>query len=167
MTCEFVKLTAAELAMCADMGARRYKYAKDHNCNGGAGIAGRTENAVFHIRGCETEYAGSIMLNMSWRPTIGEFGGKDVGGLVEVRSTMLPHGRLPVRPFLRNGKPATGPCVLVIKNGDNEFLWGGWRMAEYAIENYPLISEYGDPAHFVPQTDLLDMKSLVEWARDK
>lgn len=151
---ENVTLAREELRICAWVGKKRYEYATKTNRDPGLGSSATLEGAGNHITGAECELSGSIMVNMYWRPSIGQLDQKDVGGLIEVRSTALANGRLIVKP------KDDGPFVLVIKEGADRFRWGGWIMASNA-KKFPLTTKYGDPAHFVPQEELNNRKSLL------
>jgi hypothetical protein len=122
------------------------------------------EGPGFHIRGAKTEFAASLRLNMYWRPTIGKTDEPDVGGLVEVRSSDLRYGRLIVKPRSEK-KPneKNYPYVLALMLGE-DFYFPGWIWADDARARYKLTKDYGDPAHFVPQCDLLDL-NLIEAIR--
>jgi hypothetical protein len=155
-----VELTSYELRICAWVGKKRYEAAVEAHRNAGQGPSRDDHSPANHIRGAECEFSASILLNLYWRPTIGFIKSKDVGGLIEVRSTVLSYGRLIVKP------DGDGPFVLVIKENDSTFHWGGWMHAE-AAKKFPLTTDKGDPAHFVPQRYLSDMPSLLGWIRSR
>lgn len=143
-----LSLTDDEMAMAGWVGEERYRYARQTGRNPGLGPSSVTHNPELHIRGAECEYAASLMLNLSWRPTVGQLDALDVGGICNVRSAIVPDHRLIVKPT----DPDWVPFVLVIKQ-DRHFRLAGWI---YAIDakKFPLLSGYGDPAHFVSQKDL-------------
>jgi hypothetical protein len=115
------------------------------------------------IRGAQCEFAASIGLNLHWRPTVGKIDRIDVGDMVEIRSTDLPDGRMPVRP--KDLKEI--PCVLVRQTGlFHELL--GWIWAIDAVKYAPhLTTGFGKPAHFVGRefldTDMAAFKRSLHW----
>ena len=161
-----VVLNRYELAMCERAGRARFANAKAKNCDPGDGpsreaLAKGDPSHV--IRGCECEYAGSLILNLYWRPyvetmkeasTMG-----DLGGLVEIRSTVLPHGRLIVKPNAKDDRP----YGLVMKRNVDHFRLVGWLFAIEAKELFPLETRFGDPAHFAAQWALRPNKHLRSW----
>lgn len=151
-----VTLTPAELRLCTWAGEQRFAHARRVGRDPGQGPTRSAGDAANDIRGCKAEYAASLMLNLSWRPEIGVIKARDVGGLVDVRSTDRPEGRLIV-------KPADGdevPFVLVFVN-EPQFLFLGWLMAREA-KRRPLLRQFGDPAHFVDQRDLGTFPEILE-----
>ncbi len=78
----------------------------------------------------------------------------DVGGAVEVRSTPIRDGRLPIKP---NDKQF--PFVLAYRNLPQIELFG-WQWPDWAKRHCPLDGSHGDPAHYVQQKDLKPIKTL-------
>jgi hypothetical protein len=154
-----VTLTTWESRICAWTGEQRFLNAQELDRDPGLGPSQTCENAEFHIRGAHCEFAASIMLNLYWRPNIGEIKKRDVGGLVEVRSTILETGRLIVKP--RDVlKSADVPFVLIVADMERlHFRFGGWMLARDAKE-FPLDGHHGDPAHYVPQAKLWPRSDL-------
>lgn len=152
-----VVLTPAELRICRWVGRQRRSSAQRH---GRVPADGPTKyvapaDASLDIRGVECEFAASIVLNMSWRPTIGQIDQPDIGDGVDVRSTELANGRLIVKP-----KDAERPFVLVVKMSADTFRVPGWLMASEAKARFPLLTGHGDAAHFVPQERLRPIDEL-------
>jgi hypothetical protein len=158
-----VTLTTWESRICAWTGKQRFLNAQELDRDPGLGPSQTCENAEFHIRGAHCEVAASIMLNLYWRPNIGEIKKRDVGGLVEVRSTVLETGRLIVKP--RDADDA--PFVLIVADMDAlKFRFGGWTFARDA-KLWPLNPDYGDPAHYVEQSELMGRPDLMFWLEGK
>jgi hypothetical protein len=157
---EQVILTSWESRICMWVGRQRYANANALERDPGEGPP--HDNDKMDIRGAHCEFAASIILNLYWRPTIGEIKGRDVGGLVEVRSTVLSDGRLIVKP-----KDADAPFVLIVADMDDlRFRFGGWMWASDA-KRAPLNSEHGDPAHYVAQSLLSSRATLMKWLEGK
>ena len=157
-----VTLTSWESRICTWVGRQRYANAVALERDPGEGPLHDTD--VMDIRGAHCEFAASIMLNLYWRPMIGEIKGRDVGGLVEVRSTVLQWGRLIVKPK-DVVKSADAPFALVVADMPAlRFRFGGWMFARDA-KAWPLDSEHGDPAHYVEQEELSGRSSLLDWVR--
>ena len=157
-----VTLNEIERRICAWVGKQRRQYAVNSGRNPGLGPSRLDEcGAENDIRGAECEYAASRILNLYWRPWVGSITEakrmRDVGGLIEVRSTDLPNGRLIVKP----DDPDDAPFVLIVRNADR-FTLAGWLFAHEAKE-FHLLTAYGDPAHFVPQDKLSANTLLIEW----
>ena len=158
-TVDEVTVTHWESRICTWVGKQRFANASALDRDPGLGPSAACEDAEFHIRGAHCEFAASIMLNLYWRPSIAEINKRDVGGLVEVRSTVLDNGRLIVKP--RDDDAA--PFVLVVAYMTAlTFRFGGWTFARGA-KNEPLNREHGDAAHYVAQRQLSDLASLRSW----
>ena len=152
-----VTLTSWESRICTWVGRQRYANASALDRDPGLGPSQMCEDAEFHVRGAHCEFAASIMLNLYWRPNIGEIKKRDVGGLVEVRSTVIQWGRLIVKP--RDDSAA--PFALVVADVPLlRFRFGGWMFASNAKE-FPLDSTHGDPAHYVEQGKLWPRSDLM------
>lgn len=150
---DFVQLTEAERRIAKWVGEQRYDYALRTGRNPGNGPSRHNGGPHFHIRGACSEFAASIMLNLYWRPAIGQLDQRDVGGIVEVRSTELPHGRLLIKPG------DTGPHMLVVQINEHEYQSPGWLNAEDA-QLLPLV-QFGDAVHCVGQAALRPLKELA------
>jgi hypothetical protein len=149
-----VTLTEAESRVCTWVGAQRHAAAVRERRDPGQGPSKSDLTPANHIRGAASEYAASIILNLSWRLNIGRIREVDVGGLVEVRSTDLERGCLIVKP-----QDKDYPFVLMIQNARRRFRFGGWMLAAEA-KGWPLVTGRGDPAHFVPQQALGTVETL-------
>lgn len=154
-----VILTAAELRILTWVGRQRRMNATNNNRDPGQGPTARDEQTAIdnHIRGAQCEFAASVVLNLYWRPYIGHIRERDVGGLIDTRSTVLPHGRLIVKP----ADPDHVPFVLVLAQAPR-FTLLGWQLAVDA-KRWPLLLDFGDPAHFVPQDSLRPLDELRTW----
>lgn len=160
---DHVVLTELELRIGAWIGRLQHEEAARNGCNPGRGPSKQERTPVNHVRGCHTEIAAARALNLYWEPTDKyQHGRRDVGELLEVRSTVLPHGRLIVKP----GAVDDDPYVLVRENAIGDYDVLGWRFAR-AAKQYPLETRYGDAAHYVPQEDLHQLGALRAWIRGK
>jgi hypothetical protein len=154
---DMVILTEAEIRLCAWVGRQRFLNARKLNRDPGLGPPHTTDEN--DIRGACSEFAASVLLNKCWRPRIGEICHPDVGGVVEVRSTVRENGRLIVKPSDKDD----APFVLIVANMEaRRFRFGGWAFGR-AAKNWPILSEFGDPAHFVPQSALSSRATLLAW----
>jgi hypothetical protein len=152
---EITTLTHWESRICTFVGRQRYANANALERDPGEGPP--HDNDRMDIRGAHCEFAASIMLNLYWRPSIGELKNRDVGGLVEVRSTVLGNGRLIVKP--KDDDDA--PFALILADMDTlRFRFGGWMFARDA-KAWPLNSDHGDPAHYVEQAKLWPRSDLM------
>jgi hypothetical protein len=146
-----ITLTPYEMQMCQTVGRWRFENAEGRNHGLGPSATDRTPGRDMRAAACE--YAASILVNRYWRPQIGE-SKPDVGGVLEVRSTDLWHGRLPVKP----GDPQ-GPYALIFYDGAyHKFL--GWQFASI-VQQEPLLTGHGDPLHFMAQSKLMSIEGLV------
>lgn len=153
-------MTADELKICEWVGKKRYQHAVDYKRNPGNGPSSRDPSPANHIRGAECEFAGSVILNLWWRPTIGQIDQRDIGGLVDARSTVLGEGRL----VIRETDPDDVPFILILKRTPLYFALG-WMFAGVA-KRWPLLTAFGDPAHFIPQSELWEVDRLREWTSE-
>ena len=155
-------LTIYESRMLTWVGRKRFENAVRNHRNPGDGPS--SSGPEHHIRGTHCEYASSIIFNLYWRPAIGELERPDVGGLLEVRSTDLEHGRLIVKP----NDDDDAPFVLIEDMGNLHYRAVGWLYARQA-KQFPLErkwlkrwSRWGDPAHYVSRQDLANLAALHE-----
>lgn len=153
-------LTSWESRMCTWVGKQRFANAKRLDRDPGLGPS--TLSDEHHIRGAHCEFAASIMTNLYWRPSIGELKSRDIGGLVEVRSTVRETGRLIVKP----SDPDHAPFALIVADMQAlQFRFAGWLFAREA-KAWPLLTDHGDPAHFVEQSALRSRASLADMLMD-
>lgn len=152
-----VALTEAELRIARWVGEQRYAHAIKHDRDPGEGPSKNVGDASYHIRGATCEMAGSFGLNVNWRPAIGQINQRDIGGAVDVRSTVFDGGRMCVRPA--DGDDT--PMMLVVIETTHKYRLAGWRYARDA-KRLPLVATgTGDRIHFVNQADLwLDWRAL-------
>lgn len=155
-----VVLTPEELRICAWVGKMRQENAEKLHRAPGLGPS-HASGGLLHIRGAECEFACSLMLNLSWRPAIGQIDQRDVGGLIEVRSTVLQNGKLIIKPT-----DDDAIFALIVKEGVTRFRFGGWIFSSEA-KLYPLVTGKGDPAHFIKQRDLWSLNDLKRVIRSK
>lgn len=154
-----IVLTPAELRMTEWVGRQRHAHAIRCARDPGQGPSAVDPTPANHIRGARCEYAGSLILNLYWRPTIGEISRRDIGGLIDARSTVLPHGRLIIKPG-----DADVPFILIATALDkNQYDSPGWITAGEAKRRFPLLTQFGDPGHFVDQEVLWPLSELRAW----
>jgi hypothetical protein len=160
---DVVILTGAESRICRWVGRQRFEDAVSKGRKPGAGPS-MDAGSAWHIRGAHCEYAASLVLNLFWRPKIGEVDGRDVGGLVEVRSGVSDRDRLIVKPK----DDPEAPFVLVIAEMEFlEFAVVGWMFGANAKSYQKIAYEGCDPAHYVPQGDLWPIAQLRKWLCEK
>jgi len=156
---DWIELTEFEIKWLTWIGQARHTNAIKNARDPGLGPTALGADASLrnHVRGVKCEFACSIILNQYWRPTVGEIHQRDVGGQIDVRSTDLIDGRLIVKP----SDPGHVPFVLMLETG-NVYRALGWLFAHEA-KTFPLLTSFGDPAHFVPQASLHPIDSLRDW----
>lgn len=151
-----VDLRSDEVAMLQAIGEARYEYARQHGMNAGKGPSrGNASGPANHVKGALTEFACSLILNLSWRPCVGRRGEPDVGGFIEVRSTAR---KLFIKP------PDAGPFVLMAQLTLHRYRACGWFEAEHAQLIYPLdpATDDCDAGHRVPEGELRPIAELRE-----
>lgn len=158
---KFVELTPAEKGICTKVGKLRFDYAVERKLDAGLGTSQGNEKPDNSIRGAKAEFAASVMLNLYWRPTIGQLHQKDIGGFIEVRSIINREHRLIVKPDADN----PDPYVLVfIEKAYCEFA--GWEYAEVAKQE-PLQDYDVDLAHYLDQQQLRPQSELISVIRER
>ena len=158
---EVALLTPWESRVCAWVGKQRFANARRLDRDPGEGPPHTDDER--DIRGAHCEFAASILINRYWRPSIGEIDKPDVGGLVEVRSTILETGRLIVKP----NDEDDAPFALVVADMERlRFRFAGWMFARDA-KAWPLVIKHGDPGHYVDQSALASRSELLEWLHEQ
>ena len=152
-----ITLTPFELELTQRVGEARYEHATQSKRDPGLGPSKDRNGPEKDIRGARCEFAASVYLNLYWRPTIGNIGSKDVGGIVEVRSTVLVDGRLIIKP---KDCETDVPFLLVYESAVGSYWMCGWAMSQ-AARHTPL-RYHGDPAHYLDQDTL---RSVLELRR--
>lgn len=153
-------LTAEEERICTWVGRMRFRAARKANRNPGRGPS--PEGDHHNIRGAKCEYALSLIVNLYWRPNIGNIHGRDVGGLLETRTADLRRGRLIIKPRDIEKGAAVPYCLISCLPGEPYRLLG-WRLANEAKDLGQWLTEFGDPAFYIAQSDLRTPASLLEW----
>ena len=151
-----VVLTKYEERICEWVGRQRFEHARKNNLEAGQGTSKGNRNADNHIRGARGELAASIMLNVCWRPNIGQTKEPDIGRNIEVKTTDRPDGRLIVKPDDHAKDDA--PYVLVFFR-DVHFELVGWEYAGEA-KKWPILDYGKDPCHYVDQGALRPISEL-------
>jgi hypothetical protein len=159
-----VNLTENESRMCTWVGKMRHANAVEYARECGRGASATTTNGPeLHILGAHAEYAASIALNLYWRPNVGLLKEKDVGGLVQVRSTRSSHYALTIKPKDHDADP----FVLALQLSLQKYRMRGWLFAGDVKARFPLRADRGDPAHHAEAADLADMEGLLRWIEEK
>ena len=155
-----IRLTDTQLRICKWVGESRYAESQRNRRDPGRGPSSMAADARYHVRGAECECAAAAILNVFWPAYVGApDGGDDVGGIFGVRSTDRDDGRLIVKP--RDLQKGNRPFVLIGKlSGTFSFL--GWEWAGVISEHWPLLTDYGDAAHFCPQRALRSLDEAFD-----
>lgn len=159
-----VTLTEAEKRICTWVGNQRRSLARANGRDAGKGTSSTIGNSDNDIRGAMAEYAASIAFNLFWRPSIDQFDKKDIGDIIDTRTTVIPTGRLIIKPADIKKNPDT-PFVLVDCQEMDKgiFRMCGWRYAKDAPQLAQLDTKHGDPAYFITKNNLHSNESLVDW----
>lgn len=153
----WITLNEAETRICTWVGQQRFSRRGREGL--GKGPSKDEYTPALAIRGALCEFAASLFANVYWRPIIiFEQRERDIGGLIEVRSGTELNHRLIVKPH----DDSAAPFVLIIMQPKNRFGFGGWMLASEA-KTYRLLTEHGDPAHYVTQRELHTLSSLHHW----
>lgn len=156
-----ITLNDTELRIAQWLGERRYENRVKQKADPGQGPSGRDGDARHHIRGVECEMAAAIMVNVYYRLECEHIDRVDIGGVFGVRSTVLPYGRLIVKP-----KDKVQPVVLIYKFSRNLFQFRGWQWSDVVRRDWPLETGEGrDPAHYAEQRALRKLEELEELRR--
>jgi len=148
------------MQMLEDAGKARVADARARGRAAGLGRIAGTADATRDIRGCRTEFAAALVHNPSWRPRIGDIHALDIGDCINVRSTILVDGRLIIKP---NDKDVPTLLVMEYPAGGPDYLICGWFWPQHAKIKFRLETQWGDPAHFVPQNALNSNAALKAW----
>lgn len=159
-----VQLTEAEIRIATWVGKQRYAEVVRNNRDPGKGPSATDATPNNHIRGAMAEYAASMAFNLFWRPVVFRMDQKDVGGIIDVRTTIIPTGRLIIKPNDIKKAPHT-PFVLVDcqEMDKGKFRMCGWRLSKEAPELTQLDSKHGDSAYYISKDKLHSNESLVDW----
>ena len=154
-----IKLTPAEMLIGEHVGRMRQAIARSRNwqtLNGGPNDFQAEEN---HILGAQGEMATASHFNLFWNIQVGQLGGVDVGGMIEVRARRHAHGLK-----ITNGDNDRLPFVDVYADPPS-FKLNGWCIARDG-KRPALLSDLGNgraPAFWVPENILRPMLELAEW----
>lgn len=163
-TTDEVRLTPTEVLICELVGKQWLE--ENRRLGRDPGLGPTREQAARgdasnSIRGIKAQWACAICLNMYWRPSSGDLGARDVGGLIEVRTTVLTSGRLIIKPEDIEKNYDT-PFVLVHCCPGELYRLLGWLFA-WQAEAYPVRKGMGDDAHFIEQSELASIDELRRW----
>jgi len=154
-------LTDAEDYIGTWVGTERRKFAVKNKLEPGGGATSRLapDDATNDIMGAKGEYACSILLNLYWRPTIGQTDKPDVGGCIESRTTRRHKGHLIVPPNYKNV-----PYVLMLELDRYNYKFLGWLHGSDVASRFKLENRNNAPAYWVPQsTPLWPYDDLLKW----
>jgi hypothetical protein len=155
-----IKLTYAQISMAAYVGVMRRTSNLKRGVAPKYGATNGPGSWDLEVISCCAELAVAKYLNLFWCGSIGDFAAKDVGRLVQVRSTDKPTHRLILHPR----DDDRDPFVLAIMIGADTFDLCGWIFAREgkcdAFWCDP--SGTGRPAFFVPNEKLRPMAQLLD-----
>jgi hypothetical protein len=160
-------LTGAQISMASHIAVMRRisneqgKIAPKHGAPTGKG------SWEMDIKGCGAELAVALYVNLVWCGTVGRFRQRDVGGLVEVRSTTETRYSLRIDP----DDADDAPFVLVWpRDSIREYDLVGWCLGHEAKQQkwWDVKARKSEPAFWVPWNDpvLRDMATLLDWVRE-
>ena len=150
-----ITLSAQWLAKAREVGAARQAYAESQDYeNYGTSDAGEERN---HVAGAISECAVAKHFNLPWKPHVGTTTGIDVGGLIEVRTRIIPGTGtdLAIRPDDKDDKPYVHTHVYADnrvrligwlyskdgKHGNNGGVWNAGRAVWFVPPPYRSIAE--------------------------
>lgn len=157
----WVDLTLAEMTIASHMAALRTAHNVTNGIEPKYGIEARGPNAlgVEHL-GLWAEYATAKHLNLYWSGTLNDFSAKDVGGLVQVRSTYRFRDRSLI---LHDADEDNDPFVAAVVVEPTVYLLGWCFGKAGKIEsNWQDPTGNNRPAYFVPNRSLWPMHTLKE-----
>lgn len=126
------------------------------------GASNRDGSWEIHIDACLGEMAVARYLNLFWCGALNNFKARDVGGVVDVRTTKGQNNRLILHPEDPDGTP-----FVLVWNDAPTFHLQGWILArDGKSQTYWLDPGTGRPAFFVPQQDLRPMPDLRQLVAD-
>lgn len=160
-----VHLTPFEEGTIGYCGSQRWKNARGNNRDAGQGTTRDAQDSENDRRGAKGEYALSILLNLYWRPTIGELRRRDVGGLIDCRTVENYEFCLFVKPADIKKGPKV-PLVLMQQHDAYTYEAIGWIFPEDAPKLSELHTHTRDHAYLVRRGDLPDMDELRAWVKE-
>ena len=157
-----VRLTDSEFNLCGVVGTLRSIAAfKRHGRYGAPSGEGSYE---MHTIGCTGECAVAKYFNLYWPPAIGEFGGVDVGGILQVRASARSDRRL----MLHRTDHDDMPFVLALSHALPDVMLRGWAYAREGKRPDFWEDPLGwRPAYFVPHEVLRPIDELMEVVHDR
>jgi hypothetical protein len=142
-----IELTASEVMLAAQIGARRHISGKMNNRGDPIGLSNGWEN---NIEGACAEVAFAKHMNMYLDPNLGKFGEADVGDW-HVRSTKYQNGDLCIHPNELSGK------YVLLVGQLNQWEVKGWITAEEARQERFYTTKRKDrpvKCYWIPQNEL-------------
>lgn len=113
-----------------------------------------------NVSSCMAEMAVAKALGLYWSGEIGNYKARDVGGLVDVRSSRRASNHL----ILHDDDPDDVPFVSV-SVAEPEFTLHGWVLARDGKRKEFWRTDTGRAAYFVPRSALRPMDELMEMVR--
>jgi hypothetical protein len=158
-----IKLTPSEMLLAYQVAAMRAVQNVKFNAQpkyGGPKDVGAEE---INVIGCRGEIAVAKALNLYWAGSIGNYGARDVGGLVEVRARRKDHHKL-----ILHDEDADGlPFVLCHVSMSTTVRIIGWCFTEEGKRaEYRQDPVGGRPAYFVPAEALRPLHELKRWTAE-
>lgn len=117
------------------------------------------ESYTDNIIGAQGEFTVSLEYNLSWDGALGDLDARDVGGLLEVRSSTRFNHDLCLHEWDKDDRP----YVSVLVDG-NRFVMHGWLFGhEGKKDQFWRDGAEGWPAFWVPRRLLHDLDDLDPW----
>jgi len=158
-----IKLTEGQISMASHIGVMRRISNLRRSTPPKHGAGNGEGSWEIDINGCCAELAVACYLNLFWCGSLNDYAARDVGGLVDVRSTMKPDRRLPLHPDDLDSVP----FVLAWPRPPLFSVYDlvGWTLARDGKrqEFWCDPTNNGRPAFFVPKNVLHPMPALREW----
>jgi hypothetical protein len=149
-----VTLTKAETFMARFVGSIRFDASKNRQ-----DYAGATKDIDADIEGAAAEMAFAKWRRCYFSPSVNTFKSEPDVGWFEVRHTTLGHGSLILRESDADGSP-----FVLVTGASPVFQVRGWLWGREAKRAEFLRAPNGrTPAWFVPQKNLRDPLTLLEW----
>lgn len=154
-----VTLDMMEVALAAKVGENRYLQSRSKELSDKRALIQDTKWDV-DIEGAAGELAFAKAINRYWRGSVNRFKDDDVDG-ADVRTVGKESHCLIVRPEDRNDIP-----FVLVMGRTPTFKIMGYIMGEDAKQDKWLrdYNERGQPAYFVPQSELRPIATMQRWS---
>ena len=152
-----VLLDWSDVLTAAMVGCRRHV---DARVRGRCKEYRNPDNFQIDIDGACGEMAVAQALGLFWSASVGRVDAADVGGMVEVRSTVEHHHRLIIKTTDADGSP-----YVLVTGAPPRFLLRGWIFGADAKRREYWKADAPSPAFFGPHAALRPMPELVALLR--